>query len=1649
MPNPNDHSKLIDKFAREFYAQALNLTLSNPLLRFPSGARSTSYLELSDGNFRLVADALAQDDRQVSFIGEDAPPALKQKAIASRRSGATGLLRLEIAMPHERVEAVLRSIFKKHEDFIEKRGLPCAFLTFGMLNWQADDGKPTRSPLILVPVELDTKTDGFQLKSVQLLSPSDRECRENPALREYLKGKFGIQLPRFHPETDPTAQSLSDWLEEEAQSLTVRHPAWEITNEVCFGLFDCGAIAADCDPENWDQPLNDRPLLKRIFLSTSTASRQDGTAHFLPPALVMQADGSQLEALRLVERGSSVVLHGPPGSGKSQTIVNLIAQALGAGKNVLFVAQKPEAAHVVQRRLTERGLDPFCTMLVPVGDSRNTKATVLEGLRKRLLMRSPSAPALERERALLDDHLQLLNDHASALRIVIPSIQHSAREVLAELAVLSLAEVRSESQKSIVIPANVGAFTSADQSLQRLEKARQAIPDTVYAKLGGLRVAASHTLPHDAAFHLLHDLPGVIDSCCALRQACVEIEQLGFPGVPRSLSALAAMAAEMPPLDGITDAARLTRTWRLRDSGAAEALEQVKKAQDVLSATQRALPRCRDLASSPAFGGLASIQVLGDIIRRFESHRLPLSALASFRSSLEALCQPFERVDGLTHGGPIIRLLLRADDFAHWTRIVTLAEAAAQPDPGRAFLVARFASTVPSIDRLQELLDRARTVTTLRSQVDSIGLRGRIPDLTAIRIAQAAIAARTSLPRRWIGYVFDRQYRAAGRTAREVLFPTVSRKEWASALATCSKLREAEDAWSASVARAGLTHDCPSDPIAWEAAVSCMQRLVETGRTARVSASEWWPAVVAFENQQAQHAELEFLESAKRLCQAGDLCVGMAKTLSGTETTPRTIARALRRLIDAASDIETMSSALERIPSTALEDTVHLGEQIAQLRDTIEAVERDAKARRLFADDFRGVETECLPYEVSLSWSRAWDSTRLSRWQQLWHWLFQESASLTERGTAIARLGKAISLHAESVAGRLDRINRDFLRSDAAGQLKLDVNQAIDDIADAARVIIDNRAEIPKLFDLGAIATKAAQQAGEGLVAKFVQGSIPADRLARTYRRTVFESLLRMEPRLAPLLSFDRVSTEDALADLPDLEEEIRDGNARSLARELNQRPVAEGVSTGLVRDFTQRSWIRHLIGLTRPRFEVQDLFRRAREAMRALQPCVIATPNAVSEYLPRDGELFDLLIVDEASQLTAPSAFGSLARSSQAVIVGDPKQLPPTSFFMGSAPSADGTGAADEEDPSISQGVTDVESILDRAISALDSVHLRGHYRSRHHSLIAFSNKRFYDERLVVTPSVCPRDSRLGVVAHHVKDGKYSKGGRNETEARVVAERALKHIIERPKESLGIVAFNAEQADLIELHLENLAGASHAKFDAYTRARAAKEPLFVRNLESVQGDERDVIFISYTYGPDPVTGQVYQRFGPVNLPGGHRRLNVLVTRAKDRVEVFHSMLPNQITGENQGARIMRDYLEYARQTPEYDFVLGEYESEFERQVAEAIERISPELLVRPQVGCDQFRIDLGVSLKSNPNRFILGVECDGATYHRGQDARDRDLIRQMILEHHGWQIHRIWSTAWWKNATAERVRLEGVVQEAKRAEESRLQFDSSQPPTR
>ena len=567
---------------------------------------------------------------------------------------------------------------------------------------------------------------------------------------------------------------------------------------------------------------------------------------------------------------------------------------------------------------------------------------------------------------------------------------------------------------------------------------------------------------------------------------------------------------------------------------------------------------------------------------------------------------------------------------------------------------------------------------------------------------------------------------------------------------------------------------------------------------------------------------------------------------------------------------------------------------------------------------------------------------------------------------------------------------------------------------------------------------------GIGFIAEeYKEKNIPTDLLTSSFCKSFYQAVIHYIIAKEPTLElFNGKIFNDIIAKYKQVSANFEDITKKELfARLASNIPsfTHEAIQSSEV-GILQKNIRNNARGIS-----IRKLFDQIPTLLSRMCPCMLMSPISVAQYIDTDADKFDLIVFDEASQMPTYEAVGAIARGKNVVIVGDPKQMPPTSFFS--------VNTIDEDNIEME----DLESILDDCLAlSIPSKYLLWHYRSKHESLIAFSNSEYYDNKLMTFPSPDNIESKVRMVA---VDGYYDKGKsrQNQAEAQAVVDEIARRLRseELRKKSVGVVTFSVVQQALIEDLLSDLF-IFHPELETF--ALECEEPLFIKNLENVQGDERDVILFSVGYGPD-AEGRVSMNFGPLNRAGGERRLNVAVSRARYEMIIFSTLRSDMIDlnrTSSIGVAGLKRFLEYAEKgtkrilNTSTSIQPSEEETSIEKIIADKLRSLG--YTVHTDIGCSGYKIDIGIVDTQNPSNYQLGIICDGKNYRRTKTVRDRDIVQNNVLKALGWNICRIWTMDWWEKpdeviASIQTAIVQGmkapkpvVVQEKQEKEEERVQ---------
>lgn len=1479
-------------------------------------------------------------------------------------------------------------------EYLDK-GLRVLYLTVGMLKWQDGEGNDLLSPLVLIPVVLDRGTP----RDPYWLSEAEEDWAVNPALRVKLEQEFEIVLPDLLDGMD-----VDEFLEE-VDSL-VESEGWAVTRQVALSPLSFAKETMYQDLKDNEEIIAAHPLIEALALGDVARDGQfidripdDELDEKFPPEQlfsILDADSTQRQCVIAAKRGSSFVMDGPPGSGKSQTIANVIAELMAAGKSILFVSEKAAALEVVKKRLDSAHLGEFVLELHSHNATRREVAAALGGsvLKRVGVPRQAefSTRTLASRRSKLSDYAVAMNERHISLEMSLheaigrcgelgdsplaPSSDYAAGQMTREgfEAILERARELSNSWGPVsrgedFLWREISEF-GLSRSIASIEAELDEITrNAVGAKERGQFFASllSFEQPADiAGISRLGDLSEAIGDR-------PEIEWFWLSS--RSLHETAALVTKLKDLS--SERLVLVETISLKSDN----WETLPIDTSLFDA---AMEKAQNSVDSMEFGTMIPDAIEDQI-------GLLRDAAASLQQ-IESKVVEISRTIGIKLDVPTF------EDIARVLELVSLANVTDRPE--RSWIDAQI--VVKARDAIQKLRPLLAEWKTLRAQVDEV-FNENIELFDFEMLFDGPLDFEPKIKRlSGRGRSNRKQLVAISRdgkiTPRLTAALPVARA-WQS---LSSKLAELDEGVVLGAYYSGPSTDLTQIEAAVDAAETAL-RLAGSGADLKQLSSQIARDAIDVDGLQSMGTHLEqFLGSWNStrlsLVQLGDWLAGH-DTIRKAADSAGAAASALVELVGVASTYA--SKSVETV--TDLYATAVQRQRIAEIESEFETVDSALLGRM---------------YD---GWESNWDAliAGISWCERVRGVASQDLDDRSAKAFAEVVRDNALEAHVAELKRSCDVIVSLF-EGDQRGVIFSDLNGNLEDLTEVVAYLRSSTSDIGEWRSHHSAISDLTGMGVQQIVDFALREELPANELADLFERTLLRSwvdhVMTSDERLSPPMSKDR---DSIAAEFRDLDAKLAASAAAKVIEICNGRRPTNLVGEPAILKTESEKKRKH-----RP---VRDLLAQTAQTSQDVKPCFMMSPLAVSQFLP-PGMRFDVVIFDEASQVRPCDAINSIYRGDQLIVAGDEKQLPPTSFFERSISDSD--DSYDEED------TVEFESVLKLAKGAagVDELPLRWHYRSRHESLITPSNRMFYNSELVTYPGAIDVSDEYGVELIHVPDAVYARGGArdNPIEAVKVVERILHFARNFPGLTVGVVAFSEAQASRINYELE-AQRRDHPQLDGYF-AGDRLDGFFVKNLESVQGDERDVIIFSIGYGRDE-NGAVAMNFGPLNREGGKRRLNVAITRARQRVEVVSSITAADFerNSTNEGVRSLRRYLDFAENgISAFADDLGEGgepESPFEEEVLSAVREMGFD--VTPQVGQAGYRIDMAVKHPERPGRYVLGIECDGAQYHSSRVARDRDRLRQEVLEGLGWTLHRIWGTSWYRNKEVEKVRLRQAIENA------------------
>lgn len=1518
------------------------------------------------------------------------------------------------------VEASLRSLRRKtHSEFMDA-GLHVLYLGLGFLSWpEPGSNEPVRSPLYLLPVGLEHDPVAG---SWQLVESADAEPAVNPVLVAALDRHYDIELPTLDELGD---DNYIDAIEAVRRKVPERD-AWAVDESVVLSTFSFHKDAIYRDLEENEDRIAAHDLIQLLVEGPTSGvldaiefapvpEEQLDTEH--PPeelACIRDADASQRQCVIAAQAGQSFVMSGPPGTGKSQTIANSIAQLLYDGKTVLFVSEKAAALDVVLERLAELHLDEF---VLELHSHKATRKAVAQELGA-ALARSPYAPTgiSTEDRDRVAELRRQLTDHAAAVNEVRQPLGRSVHDIVGEI--LSIDPFPAVPIETLeVSDLSAGRLRAILHQAERLSENWTPVEleeEFLWRDMlgsGAARASVVHcrTLVenHRSAAAVLHrtwrqihedlqlveDLaPGDIDWLSTL------IDLIGRrPSVSPDLLTIGDIDAECERIEHI-----------------AELLEQTHRVESELDAWRpdwRVLNPADSSRAATAISGAAGLNPPLSVLKE-----RAVSELQEIRSAFDTASGHIELAR--QHASPLLDAFqCRAEVTVRSLETIAdlgqLASSEHLPEPdwfsrdGLRMARAAVSALEPLVAAWHADAETVRdTFKRAALERDLAGLRQRF---RTVHRGARKLGGRYRRDKRELASVT-----VVGAITKDVLEGLDDAVQWQKTDQRLSKEithhAEALGEYWQGLDRTDFEHIRRAIDVADRA----IQRSATTiGRSGLARAlgrgSELGPAV-------ATAAEL----TADELSQYRDCRLASIERRANHELDNRAVPVAVKWCRDQSSTLGDIESAVA--------DVVELGGSAVTVGRATAVLGLRAERERLKAETDESVESLCdlvpllltAPQAGSLREASSWvrnlrghfGAKNTGRREEVALSLATASAVMTTAFTP-ARVAETFEQFEHSHEQLLGVFEEDYSYS-----IRKRLAESFDATFDLLDALASSVDQVETWTHFAEAQQQLAQFGLEPVLELCKRRAVGSEDIPHIVKHSVLrrwvEDVMDRDARLWQdgALDRDRIRHE-----FQQLDRKLVELSASAVVNACAlRRPTSMVGGAGLIKREAQKA---------RRHWPVRRLLDEAGDVAKRLKPCFMMSPLSVSQFLPSDLR-FDAVIFDEASQVTEADAVNCIYRGRQLIVAGDENQLPPTNFF---AKLVD-EDAADAEDE-----LVDFESILGRCkAQGLRELPLRWHYRSRHEDLIAFSNRSFYKGGLQTFPSANFDAPDLGVGFIPV-DGTYRRGttSDNREEAAAAVERVLHHRRHHPNLTVGVVALSSAQQDAVERELEHRAR-SEPDLRGLLDSDDRLSGLFVKNLETVQGDERDIIILTVGYGPDE-NGKLTMNFGPLNRKEtGWRRLNVAVTRARQRVEVIASVSAGDIVSDNPSILHLQRYLDYAERGPvalalEPAGSQGDVESPFEAEVLAAVRQMG--YAADSQVGVAGYRIDIGVRHPERPGEYVLGIECDGASYHSSKVARDRDRLRQDVLEGLGWTIYRIWSTAWFTNRPAEMTKLREAIERA------------------
>ncbi|OKL36697.1 DUF4011 domain-containing protein [Domibacillus mangrovi] len=1618
----------LDKKIEQWKSRLLDLSKRNRLLNFKTN-KSTVKI---DTDTQEVFNFLLNDKslRVNAFVNIENEAKKLTQTIEVKdysKDEIDELYQRNITKVKQKLEKQLNDIRLKGKASIDEKGVNTLYLACGFLNWTEVDYSKTvlKSPILLVPLTLyrESARDPYFMQSM------DDEVILNPVLEQKLKIDFGVNLS---PLEELDYESFEDIINLYEKELKIED-SWTITQESYIGLFSFNKLVMFTDFEQYENDVKENPFVQALSgieqerdicerdnIQDIKTYDQKGSSE--RSFQILDADSSQQESILAAKNGVSFIMQGPPGTGKSQTITNIIAESLADGKRVLFVSEKKAALDVVKKRIDDKGLSDYC---LDLHSHNSNKKAVLEELKKALEQKHSPLYAFQ-SYSEFDDTKQKLNQYVAALHKKIEPLNETPQKIHGKLSVLNeIPELLFE--LSDVQAYDTRKLNEARKSLIRLERVKSLIGREEKHLWKG-------AIPKEATFELESSIKANFNSLSE------NLKELSL--IFKNAAEMVAFKGELSliGIDHILDLNKMMSnkpdapiTW-FSDKGKElleKADEQYENYQLLFTTINKLkkelLVNYKSDILNIKYNELYNIittEYKEDILTYVDHYDGFVEKIFlkghEVEKAVEKVCGYFNEINKAKEEFRNLTgfqfEIFNEKEILFFEKFYDLIKD--NPSPTEQWFHSEKRDEIRNIIKENRELFKAYNSEKIKLEKEfDLGILNENLDDILNRFTQEYTSFLRILKGQYkkdnnliTSYLVEKKKLQYDKTIKDIR-----------ALNSLKKLKnKIEDQKDNLSELFGLEYN--GEKTDWDKVSSNIENIfsLDVFLIQGNKQDLFKPFILKMETQsviifrdlihkfrslyQEINNELLFLrkEFMPKLWNI-DENTDLYKFIDEKQK----INDFISGLLNAKNKVNSLSLTEQNITFNNINELFKVLNNIERISEKIDGETENLSL--LYGELFKGYDTDWFAVKEAIDWM----SKVKESYEEWFPEAFVDVINSKDKLSGFSAICSQLEMKEELLEHGVK-----FYQSIFPYDEKIFNGQSFY-YADLSQVclVLDRLSESTFKLQEWITFQEALNRVYELGLEDFVRKIIENDKLNSEFEivflKRFYQLWLDNAYRLRPSLKQFRIDQHERLL------EEFRyddlshiDINSSRLHEILTERK--ESYLENYAYKSSEVAVLRREIQKQKRHKPIRKLFSTIPDLLMSLKPCMMMSPLSVSQFIDPSILKFDVVIFDEASQIRPEDAIAAIMRGKQLIIAGDNKQLPPTSFFSQQVEVDE--EFIDEEDEDIYENF---ESILDECLLFMPQMSLKWHYRSKQESLIAFSNKEIYNNELYTFPNSLQREHD-GISHVYVKDGVYDRGGsgRNLKEAEKVAELVFEHINRSKDRSLGIIAFSEKQQGAIQDKIDELRKQYPEHDDFFNENRF--ESFFVKNLENVQGDERDTIIISIGYGRD-LQGRMYYNFGPLNKDGGERRLNVAVSRAKKEIKVVSSILDIDLDDTKltkRGPKLLKAYLAYAKSGGEFSYNTGiendgEVDSPFEQDVYDTLRNKGLEL--RKQVGCSGYRIDLAVVDPKQPGKYILGIECDGATYHSSKTARDRDRLRQNVLESLGWEIERIWSQDWVK----------------------------------